>query len=592
MRKLFLLISAVLLSVAMHATVETRSLDLSGDWKLTEDGNTFELNKWSSIPTKWGWTTGVDEYEQLVVEVADHLGSDLIITAYFCNGVETPDVEVAGILRGESTSSTNSIALDVKGSILHGIKVQNFSSTDGLSITVTNMYLRRAVGETKEITLRSEPMVFDDFQPWGSEIVIGAEAFADLHAGDVLEVNYTLDEAKSTYFILKMQNSYDTYFPVFLGTLNQYNQYLINKNCNSNQLHFTITDATDIDKLKNRGGIHINGKFLTVNSVKLIHHETLWQGEQEVTSDWSGYQQIDASKLTDLKVGNIIAVRVSDLTAGGQVFLQYNNGSWTNFDPVVNYVFSGSDEAPMVVEIPVTYKLEKQLRGNNLIVKGASFTMTDIFIKEGTPTTTVAEYLNVSAAGMATYVLPFNVPELPIGVEAYELTNNGDATIWANPVSALEADKPVLIVAAAGEYEFRSEDGASDDISGKTGTYTNGALIGTYVGINPIPASEGAVNNYVLQDGANGVGFYQVKEAACRIDPYRAYLSCSYDKANDNGGNAAPMRIVFHKDAPTGVENGGVLNGANGVQKILRNGQLFILRNGVEYNVNGQIVND
>lgn len=587
MRKIFLFIGAVLLSVAMQASIETRSLDLSGDWKLTDGGNTFELNKWSSIPTKWGWTVGVDEYEQLIVEVADHLGSDLIITAYFCDGAGSDDVEVAGILRGESTSSTNMIALDIKGPILHGIKVQNFSSTDGLSITVTNMYLRRAVGETEEISLWSEPMVFDDFKTWGNEIVIGAEAFADLHAGDILEINYTLDEAASTYYILKIQNSYDTYFPVFLGTLNTYNQYLINKNCNSNQLHFTITDATDIDELMNHGGIHINGKFLTIYSVKLIHHKTLWQGEQEVTSGWSGYQQIDASKLTDLKVGNIIAVRVSDLTAGGQVFLQYNNGSWTNFDPVVNYVFSGSDEAPMVVEIPITYKLEKQLRGNHLIVKGASFTMTDIFIKEGTPVNTVAEYLNVSAAGIATYILPFDVPTLPDGVEAYTLTNNGDETIWADPVSSIEADKPVLIVAAEGEYEFVSEAGASDDVSGKSGTYTNGALIGTYQAIAPLEQTTGGNYNYVLQNGTDGVAFYQVRSNDISLSPYRAYLSCGYNATTPSSPTPAPMRMVFRPKAPTSIDNTNV--NINAV-KVLRNGQLFILRNGVEYNVNGQIV--
>ena len=242
----------------------------------------------------------------------------------------------------------------------------------------------------------------------------------------------------------------------------------------------------------------------------------------------------------------------------------------------------------MTVEFPVTYKMEQQLRGKNLLVRGKNFTMTDIYVKEGTPATTVAAYLNVSSAGMATYVLPFNVPALPDGVEAYALTNNGDETIWANEVNALEADKPVLIVAAEGEYEFISEEGASDDITSKTGTFTNGALVGTYYAIAEVPVSDGSVNNYILSNGSDGVAFYQVKATTCSIAPYRAYLSCGYD-ASSASASAPKMRIVFHKDAPTGVENGGVLNGANGVQKILRNGQIYILRNGVEYKVNGQM---
>ena len=47
------------------------------------------------------------------------------------------------------------------------------------------------------------------------------------------------------------------------------------------------------------------------------------------------------------------------------------------------------------------------------------------------------------------------------------------------------------------------------------------------------------------------------------------------------------MRIVFHKDATTDIVN--VENAEISTQKILRNGQIYILRNGVEYNVNGQM---
>ena len=187
---------------------------------------------------------------------------------------------------------------------------------------------------------------------------------------------------------------------------------------------------------------------------------------------------------------------------------------------------------------------------------------------------------------MATYVLPFNVPALPDGVEAYALTNNGDETIWANEVNALEADKPVLIVAAEGEYEFISEEGASDDISSKTGTYANGALVGTYYAIAEVPVSDGSVNNYILSNGDDGVAFYQVKDNTCSVAPYRAYLSCGYD-ASDAGPNQAPMRIVFHKDTTTGIENvqGDKLQST----KVFENGVLYIKHNGIKYNVQGQL---
>jgi hypothetical protein len=242
----------------------------------------------------------------------------------------------------------------------------------------------------------------------------------------------------------------------------------------------------------------------------------------------------------------------------------------------------------MEVEFPITYKMEQQLRGHKLVIRGVNYTVTDIYVKEGTPTNTVAAYLPVTSAGMATFIVPFNVQHLPDGVQAYELTNNGDATIWATEVNALEADKPVLIVAAEGEYKFISEEGASADISGKTGTYANGALVGTYQTIDPLAQTTDDKYNYLLQNGKDGAAFYQVLDGSCSVAPYRAYLSCAHN-ANAGRANPAPrMRIVFHTDETTDVEK---IQGDNvPCTKFIENGQLYILQNGVKYNAQGQII--
>lgn len=571
MRKLFSIFGMVLVSLALHATVETKDIT----WTLTDGGNTFALDAWGNMDTKWGWTEGCAEYDQLVFEFNNPTG-DIMVSVNFNNGQESYAPASASLHVG-----SNSLAVDIKTDVLQSVDVKNYSSS-AQTITLNRMYLRRAVGPKQPETLWSGSMEFSDWKAWEERLVIAPEKFADIHEGDIIEFEYSL--IGESDHKLNALTPYNSHYPEFLGALNA-NNYDINKDANPSKVNFAILSSTDITNLQTDGGLSINALNITLTAVKLIRHDVLWTGSK-AAENWSGYQEINASKLADLKVGNIICVRLSDLTIDGESQVALYDGSWAEFFPAINHVFQEGDVVPMTVEFPVTYKMEQQLRGKNLLVRGKNFTMTDIYVKEGTPVNTVAAYLNVSAAGMATYVLPFNVPSLPDGVEAYELTNSGDATIWANPVDALEADKPVLIVAAEGEYEFISEADASDDISGKTGTYTNGALIGTYVGIDPIPASEGAVNNYVLQNGASGVGFYKVGSATCSIAPYRAYLSCGYP---GNTAEPAPMRIVFHKDAPTGVENGGVLNGANGVQKILRNGQLFILRNGVEYNVNGQM---
>lgn len=570
MRKFFTLIGAALLSLtSLHATVVTKNVD----WVLKVGevaNNTFTVNAWSSA-SLWDWMTGANEYEQLVIEVADHT-ENILVTVNFSDG--SADIASTGIMR----VGTNSVAVDVTNPILHGIEVKNFSGSADVTISVTSMYLRKTIGAKKTKNLWSGSMYFNDFKPWDSEIILAHDAFADAHIGDILEIYYTLDE--NNYHQLSVQTSYNQYRPTFLGTLDTYNNYNIEKQANLNKLSFAIMDETDLTKLKEDGGLRINGKFFTATAVKLIKHEVLWTGTQ-VIGNWSGSTRVEASKLANLKAGKTLCIRVSALAEGGQVYLQYDNGDWSGFEPTVNYIFTGSDKAPMVVEIPVTSKMEQQLRGNDLIVQGLNYTMTDIYI----PGNNIATYLDVTSAGMATYVLPFNVPVLPVGVKAYRLTNDGSNVIDATEVSELTADKPVLIVASEGEHEFLSEDGASDDISGKTGTYTDGALVGTYVGIDPVPASAGSTYNYILQNGVEGVGFYKVTADDCTLDPYRAYLSCGYDAMA--GGSPAPMRIRFREDTTTGVEN---VQAATNVQKMLIDGQLYILRDGVTYTVQGQIV--
>ena len=575
MKKLFSIFGMVLVSLALHATVETKDIT----WTLTDGGNTFNLAAWGSLATKWGWTEGCGEYDQLVFEF-DNPAGDIMVSVNFNNDGYVP---ASAALHAGS----NSLAIDVKADVLQSVDVKNYSSS-AQTITLNRMYLRKAVGPKQTETLWSGSIEFSDWKDWEDRLVIAPEKFADIHEGDIIEFEYSLIGESNNK--LNIRTQYVEYYPEFLGALNS-KDYDINKDANPSKVNFAILSSTDITNLQNEGGLSINALNITLTAVKLIRHDVLWNGSK-AAENWSGYQEIDASKLADLKVGNIICVRLSDLTIDGesQVALWYNNGSWTEFSPGINHVFQEGDVAPMTVEFPVTYKMEQQLRGKNLLVRGKNFTMTDIYVKEGTPVNTVAAYLPVTSAGMATFIVPFNVPSLPDGVQAYELTNDGSNVIMATEVNALEADKPVLIVAAQNEdpgYEFVSEDGASDDISGKTGTYANGALMGTYTAIAELEQQTAGNYNYVLQNHGGEVAFYQVKDNSCSVAPYRAYLSCGHDASN-NGANFAPrMRIVFHKDNTTDMES--VQHSAISTQKILRNGQILIIRDGKVYNALGQL---
>ena len=569
MRKLFSILSAALLALSAHATVITKDIT----WTLTAGGNTFDLDGWGNMPTKWGWDEGCGEYDQLVFEFDNPTG-DIVVKAQFSDG--TNDIASTAVLH----VGDNSLAVNVTADALHSVDVKNFSGA-AQTITLNRMYLRRAVVPKQTETLWSGSMEFSNWKDWGDRLVIAPEKFADIHAGDLIQLEYSVSDSYQQINLISPHNSYKM---AFVGVLDGDN-YNINSEANPTGLTFAILSEDDITNLQNKGGLSINAVHITLTAVKLIKHEVLWTGTTEA-GNWSGYQEINASKLADLKVGNIICVRLSDLTIDGESQVALYDGSWAEFSPGINHVFQEGDVTPMTVEFPVTYKMEQQLRGKNLLVRGKNFTMTDIYVKEGTPTSTVAAYLNVTAAKMATYVLPFNVPALPEGVKAYDLTNNGTNEITATEVSSLTADKPVLIIAEEGEYEFLSEDGASDDISGKTGTYTNGALVGTYQAIANVPTTSAANYNYILQNGSEGVAFYQVTTTGCSIAPYHAYLSCGYD--SQAGGTPAPMRIRFQQDAATAVSQAANSNPA--IRKRMINGQLFIEREGTLYTTQGQIV--
>ncbi|MBO6306482.1 MAG: hypothetical protein J6M55_03140 [Paludibacteraceae bacterium] len=356
---------------------------------------------------------------------------------------------------------------------------------------------------------------------------------------------------------------------------------------------YSVTlDATQAANI-NSGKLFIVGQDVTLSRFAVAKprsiYTALYHGEKAM--DWDGLF-FEASNFSGLTVGDRLCANVSAIGDLGDYPQLYFDADYTSFSPEAHYNFSANNAAPMAVSYPVTSEMISLLKTNGLRVKGQYCTITEVYVQDAEPTT-VSYKLPVTSAEMATLVLPFDVPNLPDGVQAYNLTNNGDATIWAEEVTSLQADKPVLIVADenAEGYEFVSEEGASDDISGKAGTYRNGALVGTFRLIEPLYGDDGEDGpyHYILQNGAEGVGFYRVRNDPCFVEPYRAYLSCGYNAPTSVDAPARAMRIVFRENTTTGVENTESTK-MDGSAKFLRNGQLFILRNGVEYNANGALV--
>lgn len=151
---------------------------------------------------------------------------------------------------------------------------------------------------------------------------------------------------------------------------------------------------------------------------------------------------------------------------------------------------------------------------------------------------------NSGTAKAGTLILPYEA-NIPDGITAYTLTYTSGSAATATEITTgiLPANTPVLLNAetASNNYYFTA-----------TGTVPNagpadlqkGALTGVYA------AGYVATNNYILQDGNDGLGFYKVTaDNTIGIGAYRAYLT--------PGQNAeAPMiSIIFNDDMTTGIGN-------------------------------------
>ena len=583
MRKFYTLISVALVSLTMQATIVKQEKELTWFTPYPEAGSyNSETQVFSGIAA-WGagqiWY-GDDEYA-LDADGYAYIGLDLASAAANLVSFTVEYTTASGIASQtmfiKAGSTTNLLPLN--GRYIKKIEVKNYSDATDATIALSKLYLANIIGvqRTTEVWTGEKSLDWD----WNNRHIIHKGDVANLHVGDMIEISYVGDETNDHKF--EVYHEWSNGYPAFAA-----GQVYIGGANATGSIRFVVMEESDLNTMQSEDGFYLKGEHITITKVSTICNEVVWTGEQVMDHDWNNYIEVSADKLASIQVGNILCFHVSALLEWGQIYLQYNDGSWHDILPEPNYVFQWSDAAPMVVEFPITHKMAQQLKGNSLIVKGNDYTLTDVFIKTGTPVNTVAAYLDVTAAGMATYVLPFDVPTLPDGIKSYRLTNDGSNEIVASELNALTADQPVLIIANQGEYEFLSEDGASDDVSGKTGTFTDGALVGTYQTIASVSATTATNYNYVLQNGTDGVAFYQVKDATCSIAPYHAYLSCGYNALGSS--SPAPMRIRYVANTATGIDETNSQKSKVESRKIIEDGQLFILRDGKTYNALGQMV--
>ena len=218
------------------------------------------------------------------------------------------------------------------------------------------------------------------------------------------------------------------------------------------------------------------------------------------------------------------------------------------------------------------------------------------------PAVTLVRPLNLDGY-FATICLPFNMSADQLaesslhGAEIKEFTDatvdGGTLNIEFSPVTEIVAGRPYFI-------KFTNPEDLGDaldridfmDVTINNTTpasVTHGGLTmtGTFVPKAVSVQTSATDGDGVLFLGANNQLFWP--NVAGNIKPFRAYFSIASGPSNAPLRRGMPARIVEKEQTPTGIEN-KMVNGKCQNGKYLENGMLIIEKNGVGYNVQGQIV--
>ena len=231
----------------------------------------------------------------------------------------------------------------------------------------------------------------------------------------------------------------------------------------------------------------------------------------------------------------------------------------------------------------------------------AKWTLNDLALDDGEDnsatitayngqTTNVTMTRSLTNAQYNTFCLPFSLDASQMATafgEGYDLEELTDVTYDGEVLglvftqrSALEAGKPYLLQPANAVVNPSFSDVTISDATPSDG------LDNTYLAFHGIysPTSLEGGNRNLLFLGAGNELFWPAATASMK--GFRAYFEI---KSPAQG--AIRARIVKKQDAVTGIEEVKSEN-ANAVrsEKILRNGQLLILREGKTYNAQGMLV--
>ena len=333
-----------------------------------------------------------------------------------------------------------------------------------------------------------------------------------------------------------------------------------------NSLPFTFTEGNTISGLISKYKLQ-----LANNSYVYVSPPSLGDGIFDVTETAGtiSFQNKTIGELSGINTG--APVILSNLTCTKRDEYDAILTDGTNTIHINDKLFSGAINA---VEVGKHYNITGIFTQSNSSTKNiAPRSIADIKLITENYDITANPDPNDLNTYYSTFYHSSKAYVLPSGVEAYTAQLSGSDLILTKIAQAgdvLPYGTAVILKSSVEQFEMTPSDASPVTVGGND--------------LQGVDAATAAPSNcYVLSGKASdnsvtGVGFYQFSGT---LGAHKAYMVVS-------GGAGAPKRLRFVFDTATGVES--LVRPASDVssQKVLRDGQLIIIRNGAEYNANGQ----
>lgn len=181
----------------------------------------------------------------------------------------------------------------------------------------------------------------------------------------------------------------------------------------------------------------------------------------------------------------------------------------------------------------------------------------------------------------STVYLPFDLDAAQVRAAGkfYEFVNYDGTNVGFNPVATTKAYTPYLFIPSV-QQPFANITTTIKELDPIEVTNNNATFKGVLQHVNDLVNTKEAGNTVY---GYSAIDGSFVKAGNVSIDAFRAYIVIPGEPAN-----MAPRLKVVVQKTPTAVENTPCANSQS--TKLIRNGQLLILRDGKTYNMMGQII--